>query len=934
MGAAQCCECTSGRPPGQDAVAAAPVMPSTKGKNFSREELGERFDAVDLDGNGDLDIQEFAVLLEGMKLKFSAKKLENFFKAIDADSGGSISREEFIDFFAGVPRKTGFGNLIQQKLQENEEKRSAKKKPGDVFIVHGMDAEAGRRRAMWLAEVLEFTDLTCSGDFCVVTRPSSKGSSASIAPMATVLSVERCECACLLLDGLQPVLPEAAEQVRAAGKAGLKVCCLFEAGPDTWRNLAPWKEALPEAFQRPAIAISPSHFLLDSEQLALDAIFPMLNRPTPFLGSMRPPGGDEGDFSKLSKGCVKWLKAEYVLALKAGMVADDLPLDVFEEASDLRPCYVSYAQLDPSEKALSHGQKACLKIAMKRNALQGQERGDRIFFLNQVSLEGCLLRRKEVNEFSEMLSMARFVVIDEVDSFAKDPRPYLSRGSCVLELMVALLTGLMAPCREGQLHELDDAIGGELQEGMSLRKFFRENSSDPRALLEALSSVLLRREFASQEERDAAPVLLRKVLQRHPMLVPGQEKRPAHKKPGDVFIIHGMGAVAGYERAWWLAGVVEFRSDLKCAGDFCAPKSRMSLCGSTPAAEALSVEQCECACLLLDGLQPVSQRAKEQVKAAKSAGLKVCCFYEAETDTWRNLAPWKTVLPEAFEWPAVAISPSHYLSDSEQLVLDAVYAMLDRPSPFLGSVRPPGGDEGAFSKLCLGEVRWLKAEYVLSIKAGMAAEDLPLDVFEDPHKLRPCFISHAQLDPAVKGLSQCQKARLKIALSLNALAGQGSDRVFLSSQVSLEGCLLLHRDLDGVAELLSMARFLVIDEVDAGAKDSRPYLARGSCVLEVMIALLTGLVAPCREGQFRELDLAIGSELQGGTGFRKFFREQSSDPRALLEALSSLLLRKDFASQDERDAAHIILTKVLQKHPMLVAGPNSAVASDHRRRSL
>merc|ERR1712217_5892 len=97
-------------------------------------------------------------------------------------------------------------------------------------------------------------------------------------------------------------------------------------------------------------------------------------------------------------------------------------------------------------------------------------------------------------EAAEVLSFSRYIILDEVDSSAKDKTPYLQRGSCFLECLLCMLTGSLAPRRESQFADLDAALGIELGASTTMRRYFRQSADNPHRLVNSLC-VLLRRKF-------------------------------------------------------------------------------------------------------------------------------------------------------------------------------------------------------------------------------------------------------------------------------------------------------------------------------------------------------------------------------------------------------------------------------------------------------
>merc|ERR1712232_1309041 len=136
------------------------------------------------------------------------------------------------------------------------------------------------------------------------------------------------------------------------------------------------------------------------------------------MGDMQRPGGDIDDFSPLAADGVKWIKADFLLGLAQGATAADLPPEAFDNPSDKRTCFVSYAQEDPQRPGLSKAQQAKLRDAIARNRLM-----DRLFFIDHVSLAGKNFYLQ--TEAAEVLSFSRFIILEDVDSSAADKTPYL-----------------------------------------------------------------------------------------------------------------------------------------------------------------------------------------------------------------------------------------------------------------------------------------------------------------------------------------------------------------------------------------------------------------------------------------------------------------------------------------------------------------------------
>jgi len=66
---------------------------------FSKQFCRDAFDAIDLNGDGTLDEQEFVNLLQSLRLDYSPQKASSRFQNIDSDNNGEICYEEFESMF-------------------------------------------------------------------------------------------------------------------------------------------------------------------------------------------------------------------------------------------------------------------------------------------------------------------------------------------------------------------------------------------------------------------------------------------------------------------------------------------------------------------------------------------------------------------------------------------------------------------------------------------------------------------------------------------------------------------------------------------------------------------------------------------------------------------------------------------------------------------
>jgi Ca2+-binding EF-hand superfamily protein len=68
--------------------------------DISIEELRENFDFYDKDGDGKLDREEFAGLMETLGMVEPGENPSRGFSAIDTDSSGQIEFDEFVAWFS------------------------------------------------------------------------------------------------------------------------------------------------------------------------------------------------------------------------------------------------------------------------------------------------------------------------------------------------------------------------------------------------------------------------------------------------------------------------------------------------------------------------------------------------------------------------------------------------------------------------------------------------------------------------------------------------------------------------------------------------------------------------------------------------------------------------------------------------------------------
>lgn len=292
-------------------------------------------------------------------------------------------------------------------------------------------------------------------------------------------------------------------------------------------DLLNWRNACPQAFKLPALAVS-RYFPRSSEEIVRDTVASMLRVKV----QPRPSGelvSDHDDFSDLGgiEG-IRWMKPEFLMAVKSAVALVELPAQCFSVPGRARPFYVSLAPEDSSTQAPSERQLVALRNIMRELPIAGS-----MFFLETVNpqLQPSKVVRTSGRsnskqpsidcsaQFCEVLSLCRFLIFDQVPPDAQDTTPYLSRGRCFMEAAVAVITGNLAPSRPNQLEELDEAIGQEVAASSTLHQIITDNAATPEKVIGSLCTVLATKAFRNTEEAEEIQRIFRKVLERHPLFL-------------------------------------------------------------------------------------------------------------------------------------------------------------------------------------------------------------------------------------------------------------------------------------------------------------------------------------------------------------------------------------------------------------------------------
>mmetsp|Transcript_58300 Transcript_58300/g.188790 ORF Transcript_58300/g.188790 Transcript_58300/m.188790 type:complete len:329 (-) Transcript_58300:141-1127(-) len=267
------------------------------------------------------------------------------------------------------------------------------------------------------------------------------------------------------------------------------------------------------------------YFPRDSGEQCSKQILTMLKRNPPALKDGQQHAAaihiDYENFSGLAQvSGVRWLTPEFAMVIDAGPTCD-LPDTAFGPPGRSRPFYISYPHAEPEKIGLTAKQLARLRIILHENESEG-----RVMFYDSVSISRNSLNLcrsktfKDTQAFKDVMLMAKFIILDDVDPDGTCKDPYLSRGQCFMEAVIAVLTGNFLPIRPGQLDELDSAIGRDVSSGKeTLREVIRVNARSPSTVINRLCTVLKKKKFPTQEEREYSVRLFADMLARHPWLI-------------------------------------------------------------------------------------------------------------------------------------------------------------------------------------------------------------------------------------------------------------------------------------------------------------------------------------------------------------------------------------------------------------------------------
>lgn len=95
------------------------------------DSLRDMFDAIDIDGNGSLNKEEFVQMLNDIGLKLTEQEFNDTFKAVDKDGNLDVDFEEFQAFYNSNLALAGPAGKVRASLQKMF-------RGGEVKVVHNL----------------------------------------------------------------------------------------------------------------------------------------------------------------------------------------------------------------------------------------------------------------------------------------------------------------------------------------------------------------------------------------------------------------------------------------------------------------------------------------------------------------------------------------------------------------------------------------------------------------------------------------------------------------------------------------------------------------------------------------------------------------------------------------------------------------------------
>jgi len=179
------------------------------------EVIRRAFMAVDTDGSGDIDAEEFRQCCRNMKLKVSEEEAKELFNAIDLDGNGTLDFSEFLTWWRSMTRGKGKKTLLSHNIHHAlfehastllaadsvaDEKKDGDKKDEDTegnwTLVTGLgsgyelpEADSGISQAAWYKQ-----DGIVMLRGCLICKDEASKTCATLPECARPSATERFQC--------------------------------------------------------------------------------------------------------------------------------------------------------------------------------------------------------------------------------------------------------------------------------------------------------------------------------------------------------------------------------------------------------------------------------------------------------------------------------------------------------------------------------------------------------------------------------------------------------------------------------------------------------------------------------------------------------------------------------------------------------------------
>lgn len=138
-----------------------------------------------------------------------------------------------------------------------------------------------------------------------------------------------------------------------------------------------------------------------------------------------------------------------------------------------------------------------------------------------------------------------------------------------------------------------------------------------------------------------------------------------------------------------------------------------------------------------------------------------------------------------------------------------------------------------------------------------------------------------------------------------------------TDSVAVGFCVVKGIEGPGMPEVLLASHIAVLE--GPGSNSLEEHLMRGESFIEVVIAIVTGRLVPCRPNQLAELDVAVGRELEPGAGvtLTELVDADAEGSGNLINRICAFVQAKDFSSCEARAWWTRHCRRALETHPLL-----------------